>query len=575
MDTYPTTIFDILKKYRFSVGVLVLVAIASNVLNLFFPRLITEAIDTYIAGTFDWIYITKMFVGLSLLIFLLTFIQGVLQAYVSEKSAKDIRKNLIKKISEQSYMYTQEKTAGYLLTNLTSDVDAIKSFLGTAVPAIISAFFALIGASILILITDWKLGLGVLTIIPVIAIVFGYTFSKMGKLFSKVQYTIDKLNTVINSTIIGASLVRVLHSKKTEMQKFEEVSLEAKDNGMKILFLFSSLIPIVMLAANLASLIILYLGGIFVVRETMTLGQFAAFNSYITILIFPIFIIGFTSSSIGQAMASMARIKEVLLASLEASKDNLVDVDIDGDIAVQNLSLTLHNKDILKDVSFNIKKGTKVAIIGPTAAGKTQLLAVLSGLVPPTSGTVTFNGRKVSEYNPDTFYTHVALVFQDSVLFNLSLRENIAFGSGVTEESLEKAIQSAELSEFVKSLPNGLDTSVSERGLSLSGGQKQRIMLARALATNPEVLLLDDFTARVDALTEKKILENIAKNYPSLTLISVTQKVSTVEAYEQIIVLVEGEVINTGTHESLLKTTPEYVQIYESQKSTTNYELQS
>lgn len=575
MDIYPTTIFDILKKYRFSVGVLVLVAIASNVLNLFFPRLITEAIDTYIAGTFDWIYITKMFVGLSLLIFLLTFIQGVLQAYVSEKSAKDIRKNLIKKISEQSYMYTQEKTAGYLLTNLTSDVDAIKSFLGTAVPAIISAFFALIGASILILITDWKLGLGVLTIIPVIAIVFGYTFSKMGKLFSKVQYTIDKLNTVINSTIIGASLVRVLHSKKTEMQKFEEVSLEAKDNGMKILFLFSSLIPIVMLAANLASLIILYLGGIFVVRETMTLGQFAAFNSYITILIFPIFIIGFTSSSIGQAMASMARIKEVLLASSEASKDNLVDVDIDGDIAVQNLSLTLHNKDILKDVSFNIKKGTKVAIIGPTAAGKTQLLAVLSGLVPPTSGTVTFNGRKVSEYNPDTFYTHVALVFQDSVLFNLSLRENIAFGSGVTEESLEKAIQSAELSEFVKSLPNGLDTSVSERGLSLSGGQKQRIMLARALATNPEVLLLDDFTARVDALTEKKILENIAKNYPSLTLISVTQKVSTVEAYEQIIVLVEGEVINTGTHESLLKTTPEYVQIYESQKSTTNYELQS
>jgi ATP-binding cassette, subfamily B, bacterial len=575
VDTYPTTIFDILKKYRFSVGVLVLVAIGSNVLNLFFPRLITEAIDTYIAGTFDWIYITKMFVGLSLLIFLLTFIQGVLQAYVSEKSAKDIRKNLIKKISEQSYMYTQEKTAGYLLTNLTSDVDAIKSFLGTAVPAIISAFFALIGASILILITDWKLGLGVLTIIPVIAIVFGYTFSKMGKLFSKVQYTIDKLNTVINSTIIGASLVRVLHSKRTEMQKFEEVSLEAKDNGMKILFLFSSLIPIVMLAANLASLIILYLGGIFVVRETMTLGQFAAFNSYITILIFPIFIIGFTSSSIGQAMASMARIKEVLLASSEASKDNLVDVDIDGDIAVQNLSLTLQNKDILKDISFNIKKGTKVAIIGPTAAGKTQLLAVLSGLVPPTSGKVTFNGRKVSEYNPDTFYTHVALVFQDSVLFNLSLRENIAFGSGVTEESLEKAIQSAELSEFVKSLPSGLDTSVSERGLSLSGGQKQRIMLARALATNPEVLLLDDFTARVDALTEKKILENISNNYPGITLISVTQKVSTVEAYEQIIVLVEGEVINTGTHESLLKTTPEYVQIYESQKSTTNYELQS
>ena len=160
-------------------------------------------------------------------------------------------------------------------------------------------------------------------------------------------------------------------------------------------------------------------------------------------------------------------------------------------------------------------------------------------------------------------------------MFNLSLRENVAFGSGVTEANLKKAIDTAELGDFIDALPQGLDTIVSERGTSLSGGQKQRVMLARALALDPKILLLDDFTARVDTRTEKKILENVRKNYPSLTLISVTQKIASVEEYDQIIVLMEGEIIARGTHKELLETSPEYVQMYNSQESTEHYELQA
>ena len=166
----------------------------------------------------------------------------------------------------------------------------------------------------------------------------------------------------------------------------------------------------------------------------------------------------------------------------------------------------------------------------------------------------------------------VGIVFQDSVMFNLSLRENIAFSNIVNDENIAKAIETAELSEYIVALPEKLDTIVSERGTSLSGGQKQRIMLARALALNPKILLLDDFTARVDAGTERKILSNVAKNYPEMTLVSVTQKISSIEHYDQIILLMEGELLAKGTHEELLQTSPEYVQIYQSQRSTNQYE---
>ncbi len=245
-------------------------------------------------------------------------------------------------------------------------------------------------------------------------------------------------------------------------------------------------------------------------------------------------------------------------------------MDISPAIALKNLSKQYRGaKDFaLKNVSLQIEPGTKVAIIGPTAAGKTQLLYLLVGLIHPTSGVVKYDNKDINEYKREEFYKQIGLVFQDSIIFNISLRENIAFNTEVKDEDVERAIKTAELFDFVGDLPEGLDTVVSERGTSLSGGQKQRVMLARALALNPKILLLDDFTARVDTNTEKKILDNVSQNYPGITLVSVTQKVSSVESYDQIVVLMEGEVIAVGKHEKLLETSPEYVQIYNSQQTT-------
>jgi ATP-binding cassette subfamily B protein len=240
---------------------------------------------------------------------------------------------------------------------------------------------------------------------------------------------------------------------------------------------------------------------------------------------------------------------------------------------MRHVSVQLGGKDVLKDVSFEAKSGTRNALIGPTAAGKTQVLYLLAGLLKPSSGSVEYDGRRVEEYDKQSLHLQVGFVFQDSILFNLTLRENIAFSKTVTDADLEKAIATAELKDFIESLPQKLDTIVSERGTSLSGGQKQRIMLARALALNPKVLLLDDFTARVDATTEKKILDNVHRNYPGITLLSVTQKIASVEDYDQIVLLMEGEVLASGTHKELIATSPEYVQIYDSQRSTSHYDV--
>jgi ATP-binding cassette subfamily B protein len=409
-------------------------------------------------------------------------------------------------------------------------------------------------------------------IIPIIATTFFIVFKKVKTLFRKTQEVIDWLNKVINESILGAALIRVLNAQFTEYNKFMDANSEAKNLGMSILRLFATLIPIIVLTSNLARLTVLALGGHFVISGSMTLGEFAAFNSYIAILIFPIIMIGFMSNVIARATASYQRIVHTLETPDFVDKGT-VNKQLEGNIMLEGISVYYGENPALKNITFSVKGGTRTAIIGPTAAGKSQVFNLLTTLIKPTEGNIFYDGIDISEYKRDSLLSQVGLVFQDSIIFNLNLRENIAFNSDVNPNDLQKAIETAELDEFIKSLPDGLDTIVSERGSSLSGGQKQRIMLARALAINPKILLLDDFTARVDALTEARISENVKQNYKGITLLSVTQKIDPVKDYDQIIVIMEGELIAKGTHDYLMQHSPEYVQIYQSQKSTTNLEV--
>lgn len=560
-------IFKILKPYSGMISALLFFALLSNGLNLVIPKIIQFGIDDFAKGTFDMHKIITWFLVAGILIFIFTYVQSIIQTFASERVARDMRNNLSSKISEQDYAYIQETTPGKLLTNLTSDVDAIKMFVAQAIVSIASSIVLIIGASILLLNINWRLGLVVLLIIPIIAFTFIIIFKKVKTLFKKTQEVIDWLNKVINESILGAALIRVLNAQFTEYNKFIDASGEAKNLGLSILRLFATLIPIIILTANLGRLAVLALGGHFVIDSTMSLGEFAAFNSYIAILIFPIIMIGFMSNVIARASASYQRI-HATLESPDFVDKGTVNKQIDGNINLENVSVFYGENPALKNISFKINGGTRNAIIGPTAAGKTQLFYLLTTLIKPTEGAILYDNVNITEYNRDALLKQIGLVFQDSIIFNMTLRENIAFKSEVTEKDLQKAIDTAELNDFIKSLPEGLETIVSERGSSLSGGQKQRIMLARALAINPKVLLLDDFTARVDTLTEQKISENVQQNYPDLTLVSITQKINPIKDYDQIIVMMEGELIASGKHDYLMQHSPEYVQIYRSQKST-------
>jgi ATP-binding cassette subfamily B protein len=565
-------ISKLLKPYRGMIFLLIFFALVSNGINLILPRIIASGIDAY-PSHYVLLPLLIKFVSAAFVIFIFTFFQSIIQTNTSERVARDLRSQLAAKISTQSYAYIEKANPSKLLTNLTADVDSVKLFISQAIVVIASSLIIIIGACIMLFSINWKLALAIVAIIPIIGGVFFFVSRKMKPIFMRGREVIDRLNKVINESILGSALIRVINSQQPEYEKFLVANTEAKSLGLSILRLFAWLIPIIVFTATLAGITILTLGGHFVIINRMTLGDFAAFNSYLSLLIFPIILIGFMSNVIAQSTASYQRLSLVLelpdLVDSGAIKDPLK-----GNIELENVSVLYGQKPVLKNISFDVESGSALAIIGPTAAGKTQLLYLLAGLIKENEGTITFDGKSIDSYNKENFYRHVSFVLQDSSIFNMSIRENIAFSNLVTDESLAKAVATAELKEFIDSLPEKLNTVLYERGTNLSGGQKQRIMLARALAVNPKILLLDDFTARVDSNTEIKILNNVRKNYPGITLISVTQKIASVEEFDKVIVLMEGEIVATGTHHVLMATSPEYVQIYNSQQSVNELQPQ-
>jgi ATP-binding cassette subfamily B protein len=558
--------------YKKLIVLLSFFTVSASLLGLVLPKFIARAIDSYVQTHTITEQLLWEFAIVTVLVFIFTYLQSVVQSYASEIVARDMRQQLAEKIAQQNYSYVMEVSPARLLTNLTSDVDAVKLYVGMAIGNLISSYCLLIGASIMLLVTNWKLALLVLLLISVIWVARTVIMKKIRKFFREVQGIIDWLNKVINESILGAALIRVLNTQQQEYNKFIDANSKARNIRLTIIRYLSIFIPVITFVSGLSSLLILLLGGHFVIIGDMSLGDFSAFNSYIALMIFPIIMIGFMTNIIAQSSASYERVSALLQAE-GPKKSGTQPVQLTGPVQLSAITLRFGEKKVLNDISLSIQPGTRTAIIGPTAAGKTQLLYVLSGLAQPQQGKVLYSGVPLEEIDKQLFHRQMGFVFQDSVIFNMTIRENIAFSEVVTIEDMQKAIRAAELSDFIETLPDKLETVISERGLNLSGGQKQRIMLARALALNPKVLLLDDFTARVDAQTEKRILENVSTLYPGITLISVTQKISSVTGYDQCVLLMEGEIIATGTHAQLLKSSPEYNQLFESQKSTSQYEL--
>ena len=371
-------IFSLLKPYSGIVTLLIIMALLGSGINMLIPKIIARGIDSFSAGHSDIRFIIYQFLAAGAAIFIFTSLQNIIQTYASEKVAKDLRTKLSDKISHQSYAYVLKSNPSRLLTNLTSDIDSIKMFVSMAFVTIISSVFVIIGTSVLLILINWRLALTVISIVPVIGGTFFVVLRKVRVLFKKSRENIDSLNKIINESIMGSALIRVLNSQQPESIKFLETNLVSRNLGLSILRMFATLIPVIMFVIT-----ILALGGHFVVMGTMSLGNFAAFNSYLLLLIFPIMMIGFMSNIIAQASASYARIISVLEAS-PALDSGTVSSKIKGDICLKDVSLFYGDKPILKNISFSVKAGSKTAIIGPTAAGKSQLLYLLTNLISPS-----------------------------------------------------------------------------------------------------------------------------------------------------------------------------------------------
>ncbi len=555
-----------MKNYKLLIFTVVTLSLIVNGLGLLLPQITSKAIDSLQDQTYNKDDYLLLFGGVSTVILILGLIQSVIGNITSEKIAQELRRQVIEKISRQSFTYINSVSTSKLLTNLTADTDAVKQFINQGLVIAFAAVVQLIGSIILLLSINWRLAIPVLLTIPILLFAFGAIFSAIEKYFKKGQEVIDKLNRVINESIVGSPLIRVLNAKKFEQDKFIEVNNEAKFIGTKIVTGFASLIPVISVVVSLAFLIVLGYGGVQIIDGTLTTGEFSAFFTYIYIFINPIFILGFLASTIGRAFTTYQRLMEVIEAP-EPEVSGTLKKDIKGNIKLKKVTLDLANKRILDNINFEIKDKSRVGIIGPTAAGKTQIFYLITGLINPNEGEILIDGNKISEFDANNLYSQMGMVFQDSIIFNTTIRENIAFRGDISEEQLWRAIETAELKDFVESLPEKLETIVSERGVSLSGGQKQRLTLARALALNPKILLLDDFTARVDINTEKKIFDNLKKNYPEITVVAITQKINSIKDFDNIILVMEGELIATGKHEELLRQSLEYNQIYNSQKA--------
>jgi ATP-binding cassette, subfamily B, bacterial len=540
---------------------LVFVAVLTG-LSLAIPNLTGEIIKTLEAQTTNWNLIWLLAGAVGLLV-IVEAVQVTVSAIFREKVGFDLRKKLMDKVTTQNYANVNQIGIGQIITLFGSDVTNVKDIMAGELVLSIKAIMLFVGALILLFVTNWKLGLIAFVSLPIIIASFAWIFRSITALFTEAQQIQTDLNNSISQNIYGANLVRVQNSQAWETAKFNYQTGRSRNNSFKVISAFSSLIPIINTITNWTTFGILYFGALTYIAGQIKLGDINAYITYYALLTAPIFIIGFNSQGIARLGVSLKRINE-LMNSEEQKPTGSHKKPITKGLQVKGVNLEYGGKKVLREINFTIPVGKKTAILGPTGAGKSLLINIITGMIAPTTGEVLVDDKELSKWDTDYLKDRVTTVYQESLIFSGDLKQNVILNRDFDQTKFNTAIDTSTLTKLVET-----KGAVSELGGNLSGGQKQRLTLARALYNNPQFLLLDDFTARVDSTTEQKIQSRLAKNYPNTTIVAISQTIETIKDYDQIILIMEGEILATGTHKQLLKTSPEYNQILASQKILT------
>ncbi len=497
-----------------------------------------------------------------------------LQAYWAERNSQavayDLRNDLYAKIQRLSFSYHDQNQTGQLMIRATDDVEKVRMFIGQGLLQLIGSIVLLTATLIILFSANAQLALATIWILPVALILFMVFGTISQPLFSKVQQRLSALNTILQENVAGIKVVKAFTREKSEQVKFNSAADALMAQQIVIARLFTFLMPLVFLIANLGQASVLYVGGKQIILGTLSLGEWQEFSMYLMYIFFPVAQLGFIITQFGQAAASATRVFEILDAKSDVTdKPGAIDLpQVAGNINFENVTFRYvgGGDPVLDKVNFEAKPGQTIALLGATGSGKTSIINLLPRFYDPTEGRITIDGHDLRDVKLESLRAQIGIVLQETTLFSGSIRENIAFGKPeATDEEIITAAKAAAADEFIMSFPEGYATPVGERGTTLSGGQKQRVAIARALLLNPRILILDDSTSSVDLGTEATIQAALDVLMKGRTSFVIAQRISTVMNADQIIVLDKGRVVAIGKHADLLEDNEIYAEIYTSQ----------
>lgn len=563
-------IFGYLKKYKIKYGIALLFVLFTSLINMVNPFLSGIIVDKVIGGG----EVNLLIPILLLMIFIVVFKGFICYAYqmIFEKISQDIllkiREDLYTKLLNLDFKFYNKCKTGDIMARMTGDTDAIRHFIAWVVYNILSSISIFLFAIISMSYVSFKLTIFMLLVCPIIAYLTYKMSQDISPTFHKVREAYSTLNSVVQENISGNRVVRAFSRENFEIEKFTKENLNYKERNLDTIRVTQKYIPKLEFFSNSLNVVMILAGGLLVINKSITIGDLIIFNNLLWALNNPMRMCGYLINDTQRFIASSAKIRELLKTeSYIKNKEEVKNVEnIKGNIVFDNVSFKLDGKYILKNISFEIKSGETVGVVGHTGAGKSTIINLLSRFYDPTEGNIYLDGVNIKEIDLDTLRGAIGTAMQDIFLFSDTIKDNISYG--VPEASIDEIKETAKVSQahsFIKKLEDGYDTVVGERGIGLSGGQKQRISLARAIIKKSPVFILDDVTSAVDMETEKKIQKELKNIDEKRTTFIIAHRISSVRQADLILVLNNGEIIERGTHDELIKDDGYYKKIFKTQ----------
>jgi ABC-type multidrug transport system fused ATPase/permease subunit len=548
-------------------GMMVLI----DLFNMINPQLIRWAIDKgiRIGNTSKLTLAVIALLALVVIKGLFTYFQGLWTEIASQSVAYDLRNEIQRKINLLSFSFHDQAEAGDLLSRAIQDVERIRFLTGRATFRVTEGVFLMVITAAVMIWMNPRLGLMAIVTMPLLAfqsIRFGRAFRPLS---AQIQKQLGVLTTRVEQNLRGVRVVKTFAQEDSEIERFEHENRRWFDLSAYAARLQSFNMPLLHLIANVSSVVILWYGGTLVINQQLTLGELVAFTTYVAQLVSPVRYLGMILPAISMASASAERVFEILdtVPGVREVPD-APDLNVTrGHVQINNVTFSYgRHSGILKGISFEAMPDQVIALLGPTGSGKSTIVNLIPRFYDPTDGSITIDGQDIRGVTINSLRGQIGMVLQETTLFAASIRENITFGKpDAVQEEIEAAARAAQAHDFILQMTNGYDTDVGERGITLSGGQRQRLAIARAILTDPRILILDDATSSVDAETEHLIQLALERVMHGRTTFVIAHRLSTLQRADLILVLDKGRIVARGKHEELLKTSPLYLKIYEQQ----------